>query len=113
MGRGTIRRMVEGKYATLDDHRNHGFEVVKDITRGYSQDRYALLGNPRVPDHIAFMVRAHLMRDSVDFDREARLRAVEIEDVASQRMLATEFYAAGSASQDRPEFHLRERHVSP
>jgi len=51
------------------------------------------LRHPGVPDRVAFRLIALPMDIAVDFDRQARRRAEEVEDVGAHRMLSTEAQA--------------------
>src|SRR3569833_2792375 len=86
--------------------------ILQNGIRRYSQSR-DLLGtqefrSPSVParrDHA-------IVRSSIYLDRETKRRAIEIENVDSSRMLATEFEAAGPFAQFAPQQALWQTHLA-
>ena len=78
-------------------------------------------GDPKGADPLPCQVRvaagivfsAVRMRRPIHFDAEPRLGAVEIEDVRSERVLATEVEALRVAAKHSPEQLLGLREVSP
>jgi hypothetical protein len=107
MGRGTIRRMVEGKCAAREYHGDGSFDLVQHIPRGNTEDRNALIHDPGVPRDISIRIAAHLVRDAINLDRKPGLRAVEIEHVSPKRMLAPELDSVWPCPEDRPKLDLR------
>jgi hypothetical protein len=75
----------------LDRHSHQPIRrVVKTahkIAHGYSHNRYALRFQPFRSPQIALWPIAHVVSDSVNLNREARPRAIEIEHVGPDRVL--------------------------
>jgi hypothetical protein len=98
VGRGTIRRMVEGKRATIEDRRGDPIEAVHHIGGRDAERLDAVCRKRRITESIAFGVVAHVVRGAVDLDRELRLRAIEIEHEAVDRVLSAKPNARRSLS---------------
>ena len=69
--------------------------VGENIFRGDTQHPYPLRFEPFGAGLIALRSIAHVVSDAVNFDSELELRRVEIEHIASDRVLAPEFDMPG------------------
>jgi hypothetical protein len=86
----------------------------RQIARGYSNNRDALRLEPFRSPQIALWPIAHVMRDSVNFDREARLRAIEIEHIGPYWVLAAKCgQVRASRAQPAPKASFGRRKPAP
>ena len=81
-----------GSRRDVDDHLQDAFQrpIVEDIPGSDAHDAYPMLGEPAVALPIVVYLRRMVVMRTVDLDGEAGLGAVEIEDVAPDRMLTPE-----------------------
>src|SRR5689334_3515499 len=91
-GRGTARRVVEGQ--TRDGLRNHPTDrrirVLQNVNRWNAEGRDSRLAKPRIPHLIPLRAISTRMRLAVDFDRQPRIAAEEIEHIRPAGMLPAE-----------------------
>ena len=88
MGRGTVRRTVEGRNPALGhDQSRYRIEVLQHIHGGNSQCPNSFACHPDIPLGIVLRLITPTMRLAIDFDSELGGRAVEIERVEAERML--------------------------
>ena len=93
MGRGTIRRMVEGEAPLL----NSGDDRLRTIYRVAHRDTHRLdtaRRQPKVANAITRGSIAQVMRRTIDFDRQSGLRTIEVQHIRADRMLASDPDAA-------------------
>ena len=114
-GRGTARRVVEGKPRCRfhQDERHDSTNVTQHIPRWNAQR-----GNPGpseidVAHRVAFRPVAARMAFPVDLDREPRIAAKEIQNIGAAGVLAAEFEAARSGSKRAPKQYFRQAHRAP
>jgi len=69
-----------------------------------------LLHKPGLTPLIVLRLRGTIMGESVDLDREARRRAIEIENVGSDRMLSAKAQTQQAPPQSLPEDNFRQGH---
>jgi len=69
----------------------------RQIASGNAQDSDAMLLEPIIAPQITQWSVAHVMTSTIDFDRETRFGAVEIENVRPERMLAAKHRLASRA----------------
>ena len=105
-GRGTSRRLVEGRAARGDDVTHDGVAIDQDLTRRNAESAEATGGEVVVARGVASGTITARMRLSVDFDRETCRQAGEVQAIRPDRMLASELEAAGSGAERAPEDHL-------
>jgi hypothetical protein len=101
-----------------DRHSHHSVrrlvELARQLARGYSDDRYALRFEPALSTQIALGPIAHVVRDSINFDSEARLRAIEIEHIKPHRVLTAKGrQARDSGAQAAPKASFGRRKLAP
>ena len=84
---GTSRRLVEGQRAAPDDETQHRLQIVEHVACGQPKNVDILLGKPGIAPCIPVGVAAHVVRQSIDLDREARRRAVEVQHIRADWML--------------------------
>jgi len=70
---------------------------VHEIGRGYSHHFYAACLQPGIALRVTSRPVAHIVARAVDFDREPRFGAIEVEHVRTDRMLPPKDGTAGSA----------------
>jgi hypothetical protein len=89
-------------------------ELPRQLARGYSDDRYALRFEPAQSAQIALGPVAHLVRDPINLDSEARLRAIEIEHIGPHRVLTAKGrQARDSRAQAVPKASFGRRKLAP
>jgi hypothetical protein len=77
-------------------------QVAQHIPRSHPHDPYPMLLQPLIPRPIASDIAAHLMGTSIHFDPEPSDRAIKIEHVRTERMLAAKLESGGSGAKDLP-----------
>ena len=102
MGRGTVRRTVEGNCATIEQIDNHRVRAAQDLHRRHSNRHDVLFLKPSVPSCVALRPIAKFMCHAIYFDRDAGSGRVEIEHIGPDRMLATKLYTARPCSKPLP-----------
>jgi hypothetical protein len=98
--------MVVGKCATPGNQARDRLKIPHHVNGGNPERRDAQRGQCRIASGIAFRAVAHVMGHTVDLDREFRGRAVEIEDIRTERMLAAKAHAFRSGAEMLPELHF-------
>src|SRR5581483_951024 len=105
---------VEGATAStlLRRHANDGVSRFIQVRRQFgccdSHDLHALLQEPSVAAFVSFRMAAHVVAQPVDLDGEFRLRAIKVEDVGADWMLAAKNRLSRYAlAQSAPQSHFR------
>ena len=103
MGRGTARlcRVVEGSGGT-HDRIGRGIGVVQHLTRGDPHQLQPVFLEEAGPPLVAHGPIAPLVRLAVHLDRQTRGRAIEIQHIVADRVLAPELRTAGAPPQALP-----------
>lgn len=100
----------------VDDGEQGAFEVLvaQDVGGGEAQDAEALLFEPAGAARVVRGLERVVVRRAINFDAEAGLGAVEIQNVGAERMLAAEAQAGeAAAAQVGPQDDFRQRHGAP
>jgi hypothetical protein len=98
-----------GGYDRLD----HCVSTARYVASGNPQHGHAIRFEPSRPFLIMLWLIAHIMADAINFDSQARLVAVEIENVGPRRMLAPELVTARPQPKPCPQHDLRYAHRAP
>ena len=106
MGRGTSRRLVEGR-GRSDECVGDRVHIMQHVGGRDADEMQAPGANERGPPEITFGPIATAVDLSVDLDRKLCGGAVEVEHVRTERVLTTELDAAGRTTEPLPEEHLR------
>jgi len=103
-GRGTVSRrlMVEGACPKRSDRCGHFVSILQNLRGGYAKHLISILFHEPGPMKIAYRVVTLIMRFAVHFNDQLQTAAIEVRDIASDRMLPPEFQACGLASQALP-----------
>ena len=104
-GRGTVRRTVEGnaRGTGLHDVLDGGIQILKHFDSRDSQYYDITRRQPFVADHIPLGPVAEIMGFSIDFDRQPRFGAKEVENIRPSRMLSPKLESSGSRPQFAPQ----------
>jgi hypothetical protein len=81
MGRGTSRRLVEGKCATVEYMPDNRVQVSQHIGSPDPNDPYALRRNPCIALHIMRHLAGVVMHSAVHLDRDPRGGIIEIQHI--------------------------------
>ena len=111
-GRGTTRRVVEGKPRrrfNQNEHHNRT-DVIQYIAR-----RYAHCANPDlreicIANGVARGLIPARMGFAIDFDRQPGIAAEEVEDVRTAGVLTPEFETVRACPKNTPKDHFRQAH---
>lgn len=104
-----MRSMVEGR-APLDNQPRNSVEVLHDLGSGKAERDDAQLEQLFIPLRIACWSIPHVMRDTVNLDREPRLRAIKVEHIVANGMLAPKAQTSGASPQILPHLHFGRGH---
>ncbi len=112
--------MVEGARASKLPRRHSNDRVhrfvnsLRKFSGGDAQYGHTMLLQPSVAANIALGPIAHVMANSVDLDRQPRPRAIKVQHIRSDGMLATKDWLSRSArAQPVPQSRFRHRHSAP
>ena len=103
-----MRSMVEGP-GRGKDCRQGGRHVLEDEHGRKPEDRDPPNGEPSVPHRIPRWTVTPVVRFAVHFDGEPRRRVVEVEHVATRRVLAAKLQPIRTAAELGPEDYLWKR----
>ena len=111
-GRGTARRVVEGKarHRLLDDVAHDGNQISQHLPRRNPQRPNIGMKEIRIAQFIVRRPIAARMCFAVYLDRQSRIAAEKVEDVGTAGVLATEFEAARPCSKHLPQQHFWQAH---
>ncbi len=98
MGRGTIRRMVEGKSAAIEDCGEGVIKVVHHFGGSKPQRPKTIGSEPGVAFAIATRPIARVMGSPIDFDGTLCPWATEVEHIPADWMLPAKPPSGGSRS---------------
>src|SRR4051812_26414814 len=115
-GRGTSRRsrMVEGQPCLCFnyDPLQHRVCIFEHVDGRDPERSDPLRSKPLVAIQITFGPVASRMPFTIDFDRQPRIAAEEVDDIGTGRVLPTKLQAFRTLAEPLPEDHLRERHLA-
>jgi hypothetical protein len=94
----------------LRDHGGHSRRLGFDLLRGESENTRALHFEPVVSSGIALDLPGLLVNWAVDLDAELCRRAIEVEDVGSERVLTSKTETKFTAAKHRPQRPLGPGH---
>jgi len=106
MGRGTIRRMVEGVRHLLDDKPQCTIQVLHHVRGHQAYNPKAALAHVSVTSMVALWTVAIVMRRAVNFENKTGLADKEISDVGPDGMLPPNLEAKLAAAKLIPKQHL-------
>ena len=114
MGRGTSRRMVEGKgAAVVQDMRRHIFEVAQNIGGFDPQNLDPLCSQPLISSPIMRDLFDVIVPAAIHLNRQRHRSAVKIQHIRPNRMLAAEFQPLWSLPEPLPQSDFWWRHNPP
>ena len=115
LGRGTVRRTVEGHaIASLRDNvTDNAVQIAKHFASGDAQHGHPMPGQKRIATSIPLRPVATLVSFAIHLDRQPRRRAIEIQHISPRRMLSSKAQPLGPLAQDTPQHDLRQRHIPP
>ncbi len=104
-GRGTVRRAVEGsaRLTGADDPLDHLVHVPKHVRRRNTRHHDAPASEPSLSNRVSLGPIPHIMRNAIDFDRQARLGTEEVEHIGARGMLSPKLPARRTLSQRSPQ----------
>ena len=105
--RSTVEGLCAARAAGRNDADRRRVHIPKHLGRRDMQDGKPALPQELVPRFIALRSVPHVMRDTVDLDRQLRRRTVEIEHIGSARMLLADFDVC--TAQPLPQQHFGQR----
>lgn len=115
MGRGTIRRIVEGAQAIGQS--GNGLRrcrrIFQNVTRCYPHNLPSFFVQYPIPSRVMRGPVFHIMRYPIDLDKQAYLDTREIGDIIYHRKLTSKFQSCPLAAQLTPQKHFRQRHFAP
>ena len=80
MGRGTVRRTVEGNNPALGyDQARHRIEIPEHLDCSNPKRPNSFAGDPNIPLGIALWLITPIMRLAIDFDGKLGRRAIEVQ----------------------------------
>ena len=104
--------MVEGHCTTfLNNELQNTVEVIQNFQSRYARRAYTRSREPGVAGGIRFRIVPELVSETIDFDAELRLIAVEVENVRTGGMLTPKLQAFRPSAQMLPKQNFRQRHV--
>ncbi len=106
MGRGTVRKTVEGVGRKRGDGGGRTIGIVQHGGGHDADDVMAITAEKGIAVGIAHRSIAAPVRFAVDLDRGAGGAAIQVDDTMADRMLPTEFEAGLMALQPLPQKHL-------
>ena len=116
-GRGTIPRrgMVEGQTCAhfSFDPPPHGVRVIEHVSCGDPKGFNARFAKPPVALDVVLRAVTSRVSLAIDFDRQTRVAAEEVENVRTGWMLPTELHAIRPLPQPLPKNDLGKRHLAP
>jgi hypothetical protein len=96
-----------------DDVNEHGVHIATNLSGRNPLGRDALGKQKRFPAGVSRGVGAHSMGSAVNFDRERRGLAIEIQHVRAQGMLPAELKTLWPDSKQAPKGHFGRAHCTP
>jgi hypothetical protein len=115
-GRGTARhsRVVEGqaRCRLIDDPLNYDVGIIEDFVSSYPKSFNSGGEQPCISSCVPRRTIASGVGLAIDFNRQTRVTAEEVENVLSGGMLSTEFETAGPTAKRLPKYHFRKRHLA-
>ena len=111
MGRGTARRAVEGQ-GGCGNRCRHGVHVSQNISGSDTKLSQAALCQGGIALCIANRPTSSIMRLTINFDDQSSISAVEVSNVASDRMLAAKPGTALPSAKTLPKQDFGQAHFS-
>ena len=88
------------------------FKVRQNVGRGDPQREDTLKAKRLIAHQIPLRPVATVMRLAIDLNRQPGVGAEEIEHIRTERVLAAKLQPTRTRSQDTPEQHFRQRHLT-
>ena len=111
MGRGTIRRMVEGVRHQRGDPFYDPIDVAQHIRRRNAKHSVPAVRQERVSPLVARWTVTSIVSLAVDFNDQTCLAHIKIDDVRPDRMLPSDLHSDLAATQPLPDHYLRQAHL--
>ncbi len=96
--------------AAVHDVEDHAFQIAPNVFGSNTNGLDSLQARPIIAALVAERCGFEVVSKSIDFDRDARGLAVEIEDVRSEWMLPPELQTFRTQSQDAPQSNFGRTH---
>src|SRR5690348_1226013 len=107
MGRGTVRRMVEGAYHLRSDIRKGAFQIFHYVTCDQPQDAIAAFGHVAVAGHVPAGPIAKIVAGAIHLNNDSGRGNVKIRRVRTDWMLPENLESKLLAAKLAPEQNFR------